>query len=72
MLDTLYEYFILMGEKRFVIVVYSVVLNISNYVMPIMINRNLSPKYNIYFTDTIKKQSRHLESSSFKNLMYSK
>lgn len=23
-----------------------------------MINRNLSPKYNIYFTDTIKKQSR--------------
>ena len=60
----------LLGEKRFVIVVYSVVLNISNYVMPIMINRILSPKYNIYFTDIIKKQSRHLESSSFK--MYSK
>ena len=56
------------GEKRFV--VYSVVLNISNYVIPIMINRILSPKYNIYFIDTLKKQSRLLESSSFK--MYSK
>ena len=31
-----------------------------------MINRILSPKYNIYFIDTINKQSRPLESSSFK------